>query len=510
MATPVDIDEATPREDAAQRPGRAEAKHSAADPGPKKPPLDRTLAAVLLAELDLDTLRWLAPQGSVAVVAALDRRVAEIDELMSAQVNAILHHPRFQRLESAWRGLAYLVERLEACENVKLRALSVTWAELARDFERAIEFDQSQLFRKIYSDEYGMPGGEPYGLLLGDFYVQHRRPERSAPDDVAVLRGLAGVAAAAFAPTVLGAAPGLLGLDSFRDLTPTLDLPGRFQQREYSRWRSLQDEDDARFLGLIAPPILMRQPLRDLPRRDGFRFVEDTSASDGSGYLWGNPALAFASVVMRAFDETGWLADIRGTRPGELGGGLVTDLPQVDFATDAPGVALRSPVQIAIPDRQERALSDLGLIPLALSQYTPYAIFYGNQSLLRPKSYDNWVTQTNARMSAMLHYMLCVSRFAHFLKVLGRDMVGSTISADDCETRLQTWLADYTMAPTGGQNDAALLAAYPLSEGEVQVREKPGKPGAYQCTVHLRPHYQLDEVASTFKLTTELAPSGTG
>lgn len=482
--------------------GRAHGRISAAErPGT----VDRDLAAALLTEFGMDGLARLADRGVGAVCAEIDRRIAAIDTELSGQVDAILHHPRFQRLESAWRSVAYLVDRIERSDRTKIRLLSVTWAELARDLDRAAEFDQSQVFQKIYSNELDMPGGEPYGLLIGDFYVQHR-PQRGGVDDVATLRQLSSVASAAFAPLVVGAAPELLGLDSFRELSPTRDLPGLFKQREYSRWRSLQTEDDTRFLGVALPPVLARHPYAELPRRDGFRYAEDVSAVDGRGYLWGNPAFAFASVAMRSFEETGWFADIRGTHRGELGGGLVIDLPVLEFGTDAPGVAYRAPTQIDISDEQERALSELGLIPLSASQYTPYLIFYANQSLLRPKQYDTKIAQTNARISAMLHYVLCVSRFAHYVKIFGREMVGSFITPEECQRRLQDWIADYTMAPTGGQDDASLLATYPLSEGEVRVREKAGKPGSYHCVMHLRPHYQMDEVVSSLRLSTELAP----
>lgn len=475
-------------------------------PPPRLDPATRWLATALLEHFEWSELRRLAAEGRHGLLEALDRRVCAVDDLLSDQVNAILHHPRFQRLEASWRSLAYLVARLERTDRVKLRVLSTRWAEVERDLDRAVEFDQSQLFRKIYSDEFGMPGGEPYGLLIGDYFVQHRPPKRGGVDDVATLRGLSGIAAAAFAPLIVGAAPGLLGVDSFRDLSPSLDLGGLFRQREYNRWQALQDQEDTRFLGVVAPPVLLREPYAELPRRDGFRFREDVTSRDTNGYLWGNPAYAFASVVMRAFDDTGWFADIRGTRAEDLRGGLVADLPAPSFGTDRHGVAQIAPLQISLSDQQERALSDLGFISLVASPYTPYAIFYGNQSLLRPRRYDSAVASTNARMSAMLHYMLCVSRFAHYVKVLGRDMVGSFITPEECERRLQEWLAGYTMAPTGLESDATLLASYPLSQGEVQVREMPARPGSYHCMIYLRPHYQLDEVVSTFRLTTELAP----
>jgi type VI secretion system protein ImpD len=465
---------------------------------------DCALARALLAELGWPRLVELAAGGPAAVTDELDRRVAALDAAMGAQLDAVLHHPRFQRLEGSWRGLAYLVDAGGRADGVKIRVLSAAWREVARDLERAIEFDQSQLFAKIYSAEFGMPGGEPYGLLVADYFVRHT--PGGGVDDVAALRGLAGVAAAAFAPTVLGAAPELLGLDRFADLQPTLDVERLFQQGEYGRWRALQGEEDTRFLGVVMPPVVMRGPhADDGARTDGFRFAE--TVDGGAGHVWANPAYAFAAVVVRAFDDAGWFADIRGTRPSDLKGGLVTDLPALDFATDAPGVAPRPPLQVSLSYRQERALSDQGLIALTASPYTPYAILYSNTSLARPSSPGRGVAQTNARMASMLNYVLCASRFAHYLKVLGRDMVGSVATAGEVEAYLHDWLADYAMTPSGMEADPSELAARPLGEASVQVRERPGRPGSFTCVVHLRPHYQLDDVVSTFRLTTELAPA---
>ena len=469
----------------------------------------RALASDLLGALGLEALVRAAPRGRRGVLEELDRRIAAIDALLAEQVNAVLHHPRFQALEASWRGLAWLAERIEGRERIKLRVLPVGWSAIARDLDKAVEFDQSHLFRKIYEDEFGMPGGEPFGLIVADFFVQHR-PGRGAIDDVAVLRGLAGVAAASFCPIVLGAAPRLFGLDSFRDLHPTLDLDRLFGQSEYTRWRALQREEDTRFLGVILPPVLIRRPHADMGRVDRFRFAEESGATDAHEWLWANPGYAFAAVVMRAFAESGWFADIRGTRPGDLRGGLLRGLAQADFATDAPDVAVRAPLPVSLSDSQERALAEIGFVPLAVSPYTSWAIFYTNQSLWRPEEPRRGVARVNARMSSMLNYVLCISRFAHYIKVIGRDSVGSFMTAKECEQMLQDWLHGYTMQPTGGGQDTAMLARYPLSEARVQVRESPGRPGCYACTVHLRPHYQLDDVVSTFRLTTEIAPSRGG
>ena len=470
---------------------------------------ERALAADLLRLIGWPALARAAAGGRCALVEEIDRRIAAIDGLMTAQVNAVLHHPRFQRLEASWRGLAWLSAGLEGRKRLKLRILTISWAGIARDLDRSAEFDQTQLFRKIYENEFGMPGGEPFGLMVADYYVQHR-PARSGTDDIAVMRGLAGVAAAAFCPMVLGAAPELFGLDSFRDLHPTLDLDRLFGQREYTRWRAMQKVEDTRFLGVLLPPVLLRRPHADMARCDRFRFEEATGAQDGGEWLWGHPGYAFASVVMRAYGESGWFADIRGTRPEDLKGGLVRDLAQADFTTDAPGLAVRAPLPVSLSDRQERALAELGFVPLAVSPYTAWAIFYTNQSLWRPEERHRGVASVNARMSSMLNYVLCVSRFAHYIKVIGRDRVGSFMTASDCQQMLQSWLHNFTMTPTGTKRDAALLAKYPLSEARVQVREVPGRPGVYTCTAHLRPHYQLDDVVSTFRLTTEIAPPHRG
>lgn len=436
-------------------------------------------------------------------VGQITRCIARIDELLSRQVNLILHHPRFQELEASWRGLAYLVESVASTPNVKVRLLSLSWSEMARDMERALEFDQSQLFQKVYSEEFGMPGGEPYGLLIGDYQI-HPRPGRGHPvDDIATLQKVADAAAAAFAPFVTAAHPSLFGLDRFVDLERPLDLSYNFRQAELARWRSLRETNDSRFLGLVLPRVLMRLPYPDDgSRTDGFRFKEDVSAEDGEGYLWGSAVYSFAAVVARAFVESGWLADIRGVRPDAAGGGLVERLPSRSLPTDAPGLIPCPSTEVIITDDQEKELTDLGFIPLCHCRDTRYAAYYSNQSLQAPVQYDKLSARINARLSAMLQYILCASRFAHYLKVMARDMVGSFQSASDCQHHLQRWLMNYV----SGDPDATpeTKARYPLSEGRVEVRDHPGRPGSYLSTFYLRPHYQLDEMVASFRLVTEL------
>jgi type VI secretion system protein ImpD len=432
---------------------------------------------------------------------AIDQLIAAIDALLTAQVNAILHHPRFQQLEASWRGLSYLVDTASSMRRVKIRLLDVSWRELARDFERAIEFDQSQLFSKVYSDEFGSPGGEPFGLLIGDYYVRHQRSAEHPTDDVGALKAIAAVAAAAFCPFVTSCAPMLFGIDRFADFAINVDLARSFEGHDFARWRTLREAEDARFVGIALPRILMREPYRHDPHRiDGFRFREDAPRAEE--YLWGNAAFAFASVVMRAFDHYGWFADLRGV-PDELaGGGLVPDLPSASFDSLGRRGGANAPLDVYISDRQEKQLSELGIVPLARVSYLDACVFYSTQSIHAPKTYDRAGATSNARLSAMLQYVLCASRFAHYIKTIGRDKIGSFATATDFEEHLRQWLRGYCLA--NDDASGAFKARYPLREAEVQVRDIAGRPGTFGCVIHLKPHFQLDEVQTSFRLVTEL------
>lgn len=458
-------------------------------------------------------VHWLGPaalQGpdwKRRVLQRLGRDVARLDALLNEQVNAILHHPRFQKLEASWRGLRYLVEQVPEGENIKIRVLSVTWKELERDVVRALDFDQSQLFHKVYDDEFGTPGGEPFGVLLGDYAVRHTPGPEHPVDDVATLTGIASVAAAGFAPFITGVHPALLGLNSFGELERPLNLPKTFEQLEYLKWRTFQAREEARFVGLTLPQVIMRLPYQDSTDRvDGFRFREEAGAPDRHAYLWGNAVYAFGGVLIRAFAQTGWFASIRGVERGEnrlAGGGLVTGLPVQSFATDRPGLIPKCPTDVIISDVQEKELEDLGLIPLCYCQDTELAVFYGNQSVQRPKVYDELAATVNASLSAMLQYTLCVSRFAHYLKVISRDRIGSFAGPEKCEEYLRRWLTGYTMASDTAT--AEMKARYPLREAQVQVREVRGRPGTYACVIHLRPHFQLDQMVTAVRLVTNFS-----
>jgi type VI secretion system protein ImpD len=484
----------------------ARAREALAAPG-----LDRFLAEpdpwrALAVWLDL---RGAPTPDASAIARRLVRDIARLDELLGAQVNAILHHPAFQRLEASWRGLAYLVTQMPPGANVKVRVLGVSWRELARDAERALEFDQSVLFRKVYDDEFGHPGGEPFGVLLGDYEVRGGPSPGHPTDDVATLGSIGSVAAAAFAPFLVSAHPALLGLESFAELERSRDLTTGPEGPEGLKWRTFRRMEDSRFVGLTLPRVLWRTPYDDDGgRADGFRFREEAGGPDDRGLLWGSAVYAFGAVLGRAFADSGWFADIRGAQPGVEAGGLVVGLPEPCFATDATGLVPKGALEVVVTDAQEKQLGELGLIPLCQGQGTPRSAFYGNQSVQKPERYDDPAANANARLSTMLQYMLCVARFAHYLKVQARDRVGTFAGPADCEDFLHEWLMEYTL----GNDDAPpdLKARHPLREARVQVRERPDRPGRYVCVTHLRPHFQLDQMAMAIRLATELAPATPG
>jgi type VI secretion system protein ImpD len=376
---------------------------------------------------------------------------------------------------------------------------------LERDFERSIEFDQSQLFRKVYDSEFGSPGGEPFGVLVGDYEI-HARVSRDHPhDDVRMVEALAGVAAAAFCPIILNASPALFGLDDFSTLEQRLDHERTFDGVDYTKWKSLRAMEDSRFIGLTLPRVLMRTPYVDDGHRvDGFRFQEDVLGPDRGKYLWGGAGFAFASVLLRAFAQAGWLADIRGARRGIEGGGLVLNLPRHNFATESAGLSAKSSTDVVVTEELEKQLSDLGFMSLCESKDTEYSVFYSNQSLQKPVKYDRAAATTNANMSAMLQYMLCVSRFAHYVKVLGRDKIGAFTEYEELEKLLQNWIVKYVTDDS--EASPAVKARYPLRDAKVQVEPTPGKPGSYQCKMHLMPHYELDEMEASVRVVAELTP----
>jgi type VI secretion system protein ImpD len=443
--------------------------------------------------------------GLRRVMQSLQGDIARLDRLLTGQINAILHHPAFRSLEASWRGVHYLVEQAAEAENVKIRLLGVSWKEIVKDIEYAIEFDQSQLFHKIYENEFGSPGGEPFGVLLGDYEIRSR-PSRDHPfDDVSVLTGISHIAAAAFAPFISSVHPAVFGVDEFSDLERSLGLSKTFQQLDYLKWRAFRDTEDSRFVGLALPRILLRLPHEDDGSRvDGFCFSETTTDPTQTQYLWGNAAYAFGAVLIRAYGESGWLANIHGVQRDVVGGGVVGGLPVHCFTTDRRGAAPKCSTDVAIVDSLEQELADLGFLPLCHCKDTELSAFYTSQSAQAPKRYDDPAATMNSRFSAMLQHILCVSRFAHYLKILARDKIGAFIEAEECEDYLQRWLARYVAADSEASRQ--VKAEYPLREAGVRVRPHPGKPGSYLCVAHLWPHSDLEGLTAAIRLTTELTP----
>jgi type VI secretion system protein ImpC len=428
-------------------------------------------------------------------VAAINQRIARIDEIISRQLNEILHHPDFQALEASWRGLAYLVFKTETGTQLKLRLLNASRKELQDDLEKAVEFDQSNLFKKLYEEEYGTFGGHPYSFLVADFeFGRH-------PMDMAFLEELSHVAAAAHAPLVTAASPRLFDLDTFTDLGTPRDLAKIFESTELIKWRSFRDSDDARYVALVLPHILLRLPYGpDTRPVDGVNFVEDVTGRDHRKYLWGNAAYALAERITSAFSQYGWCAAIRGVE----GGGKVEGLPTHTFSTDEGDKALKCPTEIAITDRREKELSDLGFISLCHCKGEDFAAFFGGATAQKPKVYNTHEANANARISAVLPYVLAASRFAHYLKVIVRDKIGSFQSKEDLAKFLNTWIAAYVLLADGAPH--AQKAGFPLREGRVDVAEVPGRPGAYNATVFLRPHFQLEELTASIRLVATLPP----
>lgn len=427
--------------------------------------------------------------------AMINARIAQIDRLISSQLNEIMHHPEFQKLEGSWRGLNYLVMNSETGENLKIRVMNVSKKDLLKDMEKAAEFDQSTLFKKIYEEEFGTFGGSAYGALIGDFEFGNN------PQDMSLLEKISEVAASAHAPFLSAASSTLFNLEKFTELGGPRDLAKIFQSVDYAKWKSFRDTEDSRYVGLCLPHILMRQPYGEtnIPV-ESFDFEEDCDGTDSSKFLWGNAVYALGTRLTDAFAKYHWTAAIRGVE----GGGLVQGLPVHTFKTDEGDVALTCPTEIAITDRREKELADLGFIPLVHCKGTDYAAFFSTQTGNKPKKYDTDAANANARLSSQLQYILAVSRFAHYMKSIMRDKVGSFMTRKNAEDFLNRWIANYVLLDDSASQD--MKAKYPLREARIDVSEIPGKPGAYRAVAYLKPHYQLDELSMSMRLVANLPP----
>ncbi len=426
-------------------------------------------------------------------VTSIKSRMAQIDELLSQQLNEILHSAEFQSIEAAWRGLSYLVQNSETGSSLKIRLLNVSKKEITNDLEKATEFDQSHLFKAIYEEEYGTFGGNPFSCLIGD-YEWGRQPQ-----DVGTLEKISNVAAAAHAPFISAASAKLFDFSSFTEIGGPRDLAKGFESAELTKWRSFRESEDSRYVALVLPHILLRLPYGpDTVPVEGFNFVESVDGKDHSKYLWGNAAYALGQRITDAFAKYRWCAAVRGVE----GGGMVEGLPTHTFKTDMGDVVMKCPTEIAITDRREKELNDLGFITLCHCKGTDYAAFFGGQTTNKPKLYNTNEANANSRISAMLPYVLASSRFAHYIKVIMRDKLGSFQGRDSIQRFLNTWISDYVLL-----NDDApqsVKASYPLREARVDVTEVPGKPGVYRAVVFLKPHFQLEELSVSIRLVADL------
>jgi type VI secretion system protein ImpC len=473
--------------------------------------LDQVVAATRQTTKDRaqDLVKVLVEQALAGTVTfernltlTLERAIAAIDARLSTQLNAVMHHEKFLKLEGSWRGLHYLVANSETGPQLKIRMLNVSKRDLHRDLTKASEFDQSQLFKKIYEEEFGTPGGAPYGALIGDYeWTNH-------PEDIESLRLISNVAAAGFAPFVSAAAPGLFGFPDWTELSRPRALDKIFDTAEYAKWRSFRDSEDARFVSLVMPRVLARLPYGKATRPvEGFAYEEAPKDPARPGadkpmahhdYCWMNAAYVMGARMTDAFAKYGFCVAIRGAE----GGGKVENLPTHNFLSDDGDSDAKCPTEVPLTERREKEFSDLGLLPLCHYKDTDYAVFFGGQSVQKPKKYDTTDATENAAISARLPYMMATGRFAHYLKVMARDWIGSFKEADDCERALNRWINNYvnTLDKAGAESKAR----YPLREARIEVKAVPGKPGAYYAVAWLRPWLQMEELTTSMRMVAQI------
>ncbi|OYX73642.1 MAG: EvpB family type VI secretion protein [Rhizobiales bacterium 32-66-11] len=470
--------------------------------------LDQAIAATKQTDPDrtaelLRTFTREALSGTVTysknLSQTINNAIKGIDAKISTQLNAIMHHADFQKLEGTWRGLNYLVMNSETGAGMKIRVMNCTKKELYKSLTKSSEFDQSTIFKKIYETEFGSPGGEPYGALIGDYEFSNH------PEDIELLTQMSSVAAAAFAPFIAASSPKLFGFDDYTELSKPRDLEKIFDSIEYAKWRSFRDSEDSRFVTLTLPRTLARLPYgADTKPVEAFDYEEAPvvngvpRAMNHSDYTWMNSAYVLGVRLTDAFAQHGWCTAIRGAE----GGGKVENLPSHVFVSDDGDSDQQCPTEIGITDRREAELSKLGFLPLCHYKGTDYAVFFGAQTTQKPKKYDRPEATANAAISARLPYMMATSRFAHYLKIMGRDKVGSFMEASDCEKWLNRWIINYVNGnPDAGQD---MKAKYPLAEAKVEVREIPGKPGSYNAVAWLRPWLQMEELTTSLRMVARI------
>jgi type VI secretion system protein ImpC len=430
--------------------------------------------------------------------ATISARLAQIDRLISLQLNEVIHHPSFQKLEATWRGIKYLLDQSETNDMLKIKVLNVSKKDLLRDLQRAPEFDQSALFKKAYEEEFGVYGGAPFAALVGDYEFGR------GPEDIELLERVGQVASAAHAPFLSAASPELLNLGDFTQLGAPRDMSKIFDSTEYAKWKSFRQSDDSRYVALTLPHILMRQPYgHDTKQIEAFNYEEGVDGRDHSKYLWGNAAFGLAARLTNSFAKFGWCASIRGVENG----GLVEGLTAHNFRTDEGDIALKCPTEVSVTDRREKELADQGFVPLVHCKGTDYAAFFSVQTVNKPKMYDKPEANANSKLSSQLPYILAMSRFAHYLKAIMRDKLGSTMSRTQAEAYLNQWVTNYVVADDNAS--PAAKASKPLRDARIEVMEVPGNAGALRAVAFLRPHFQLDELTVSLRLVADLpAPAG--
>ncbi|ARU58821.1 MAG: type VI secretion system contractile sheath large subunit [Pseudomonadales bacterium] len=474
--------------------------------------LDQAIGATRQTEPDAakDLISNLAQQvmsGTVTwdrnLTQTVNKAVAKIDEMISSQLAEIMHSEKFQKLEGSWRGLNHLVMNSETSTTLKIRMLNIGKRELFKDLDKAVEFDQSQIFKKIYEAEYGTAGGEPYGCLIGDYeFTNH-------PEDIDLLNNMSGVAASGFCPFISAAGAQMFGFDDFTELSNPRDLEKIFDSAEYIKWRSFRDSEDSRFTTLVMPRVLSRLPYGDNSKPvEEFRYEEfpldETGKAvtvDHTQYAWMNAAYVMGTTLTKAFAENGWCTAIRGAE----GGGKVEGLPTHLFRSDDGDLDQKCPAEIGITERREAELSKLGFLPLCHYKNTDYAVFFGAQTAQKAKKYDEPSATANAAISARLPYIMATSRIAHYLKVMARDKIGSFMEAQDAERWLNRWINGYTNSNPDASPE--MKAKFPLAEARIQVKENPEAPGSYSAIAHLRPWLQMEELTASLRMVAEIPKS---
>ena len=430
--------------------------------------------------------------------------ISAIDEAISKQLTAVMHHEKFQKLEGSWRGLNHLVMNSETSSTLKIRMLNITKRELFKDLDKAVEFDQSQTFKKVYEEEFGIAGGEPYGAMIGDFQFTNH------PEDIDLLGKMSNVAAAGFCPFISSAGPEMFGFDEFTELSKPRDLGQIFESQEYIKWRSFRDSEDSRFVTLTMPRVLSRLPYGENTKPvEAFNYEEFPTESSGMSvavdhdqYCWMNAAYVMGTTLTKAFSENSWCTAIRGAE----GGGKVEGLPSHIFKSDDGDTDQKCPTEIGITDRREAELGNEGFLPLCHYKNTDYSVFFGAQTSQDAKVYDNPDATANASISSRLPYIMATARIAHFLKVMARDKIGSFLEAKDAERWLNNWISNYTNSNPDASPE--MKAKYPLAEARIEVRENPGAPGSYSAIAYLKPWLQMEELTTSLRMVANIPTTG--